>query len=120
MKIFNINIAIGFNKVKKIDYWGENGNRFSAIMLDSNKRLFKRLLYLFSIVKGDMSFVGSLLTSVKETNPNSICKPGITGLAKMRKSKFNQADRSALDHYYVQNQSLTLDIEIILKSIFGN
>jgi lipopolysaccharide/colanic/teichoic acid biosynthesis glycosyltransferase len=67
-----------------------------------------------------MSFVGSILISVKNEDPKLICKPGITGLAKLRKSKFSKSDRDVIDHYYVQNQSLTLDIEIMLKTIFGN
>ncbi|MCK4903525.1 MAG: sugar transferase, partial [Candidatus Marinimicrobia bacterium] len=70
--------------------------------------------------KGDMSFVGSKLVPTSQADPNLICKPGLTGLAKMRNSQFTQSDIDIFDHYYVQNQSLTLDIEIILKTIFRN
>ncbi len=107
-------------KFDKIEFWGENGNRFTTLVLKSPKKINQKYLYLYSIFKGDMSFVGSSLIPTSKTNPNLICKPGLTGLAKMRNSKFTQSDRNVLDHYYVQNQSLTLDIEIILKTIFRN
>ena len=107
-------------KIEKIEFWGENGNRFTALMLKSRKKVVQKYLYLYSILKGDMSFVGSLLLRTSQSDPNLICKPGLTGLGKMRNSKFTQSDRNVLDHYYVQNQSLILDIEIILKTIFGN
>ena len=107
-------------KTEKKEFWGENGKTFTALVLKSTKKINQNYLYLFSILIGDMSFVGSSLIPTSQTNPNQICKPGLTGLAKMRNSKFTQSDRNVLDHYYVQNQSLTLDIEIILKTIFKN
>ncbi len=107
-------------KIEKIEFWGENGKQFISLTLKSKKKVNQKYLYLYSILKGDMSFVGSLLIPTSQSDPNLICKPGLTGLAKMRNSKFTQSDRNVLDHYYVQNQSLTLDIEIILKTIFRN
>ena len=113
-------IAVLTKKIEKTEFWGEKGNRFTVLVLKGSMNIKQKYLYLYSILKGDMSFVGSLLISTNKSNPNLICKPGLTGLAKMRNSKFNQSDRNVLDHYYVQNQSLTLDIEIILKTIFRN
>jgi len=113
-------IAALTKKIEKTEFWGENGNRFTVLVLEGSMNIKQKYLYLYSILKGDMSFVGSLLIPTNKSNPNLICKPGLTGLAKMRNSKFNQSDRNVLDHYYVQNQSLTLDIEIILKTIFRN
>ncbi|MEE8341419.1 MAG: sugar transferase, partial [Candidatus Neomarinimicrobiota bacterium] len=108
------------NKIEKIEFWGANGNKFTALMLKSRRKVNQKYLYLYSILKGDMSFVGSMLIRTSQSDPNLICKPGLTGLEKMRESKFTQSERNVLDHYYVQNQSLTLDIEIILKTIFRN
>ncbi|MEE8340485.1 MAG: sugar transferase, partial [Candidatus Neomarinimicrobiota bacterium] len=107
-------------KIDKIEFWGENGKRFTMLILKSKKKVNKKHLYLYSILKGDMSFVGSLLIRTSQSDPNLICKPGLTGLAKIRNTKFTQSDRNVLDHYYIQNHSLTLDIEIILKTIFRN
>ena len=107
-------------KIEKIEFWGENGNRFTSLMLKGRTKVIRKYLYLYSILKGDMSFVGSKLVPTSQADPNLICKPGLTGLAKMRNSQFTQSDIDVFDHYYVQNQSLTLDIEIILKTIFRN
>jgi len=106
--------------IKKSEYWGISGKKISVSKLNNDNRFLQTLLYLFSIIKGDMSFVGSILISANNSNPNLICKPGITGLAKLRKSRFSKSNRNVLDHYYVQNQSLTLDVEILLKTIFGS
>ncbi|MBU0529763.1 glycosyltransferase [bacterium] len=133
-RIFDISLAIVLSillsplvimtaltkKVEKVEYWGENSKRFIVLIIKSQKKVNQKYLHLYSILKGDMSFVGSLLVPTNQSDPNLICKPGLTGLAKMRSSKFNQSDRNVLDHYYVQNHSLTLDIEIILKTIFRN
>lgn len=107
-------------KFVKKEYWGINGKKISIFVLNRKNRFMQTMLYLLNIVKGDISFVGSILIPFTESDPKLICKPGITGLASMRKSKYSESDRNVFDHYYVQNQSLTLDIEIILKSIFGN
>ena len=45
--------------------------------------------------------------------------PGLTGLEQLRNVKFTEQDRRLLDHYYVQNQSLSFDIEILLKTVFN-
>ncbi len=120
--LFSPIVFINFisKRVAKRVYWGMNGRK---IVINTNKHgngFAQKLLYLISVLKGDMSFVGTVLVPVDVTDPKLICKPGITGLAKLRKSKYSRSDRNVLDHYYVQNQSLTLDMEIILKSIFGN
>ncbi len=65
-----------------------------------------------------MSLVGSSLISTDEKDPELICMPGLTGLERLRNVKFTEQDRRLLDHYYVQNQSLSFDIEIIVKTVF--
>jgi lipopolysaccharide/colanic/teichoic acid biosynthesis glycosyltransferase len=43
----------------------------------------------------------------------------LTGLERIRSIKFKPEDRQILDHYYVQNQSFTMDLEIIMKTVFS-
>jgi len=102
----------------KKEFWGLNGRKYTILILKSNKKIIQKFMYLSSILKGDMSFVGSLLISTSNSDPKLICKPGLTGLSTVRNSKFTQSERVVLDNYYVQNQSLTLDIEILLKTLF--
>jgi len=110
---------IAFWKTTKTEYWGVDGKKFNLYNTNKRKGLQQTLFYLISIIRNDLSFVGSILVSTKEKDPKLICKPGITGLANIRKTKINKSDINTLDHYYVQNQSLTLDIEILIKSIFN-
>ena len=42
--------------------------------------------------------------------------PGITGLDRIRNIKVGPDTRKAAEHYYIQNQNLKLDIEIIIKT----
>ena len=106
-------------KLEKKEFWGIKGSIFNVITTKNSKKGMEKILYLISILKGDMSFVGTMLVLASQPDPNLICKPGLTGLAELRKIKFTNSDMNVLDHYYVQNQSLMLDIEIILKSIFN-
>ncbi len=79
---------------------------------------------LFNVLKGDISLVGpralvpgelrnygdrSLLLSVKS---------GLTGLAQVSgRRELSFEERRTLDLYYVQNWSLKLDLEIILRTV---
>ena len=91
---------------------------------------------LFNVLKGDMSLVGprchaiGMLAAgipyehlVPEYHRRHAVRPGITGLAQMRglrgptdKSSRARA-RIACDIYYVENQSVLLDLKIILGTI---
>lgn len=79
---------------------------------------------LFNVVKGDISLVGpralvpgelrhygdrSLLLSVKS---------GLTGLAQVSgRRDISFEERRALDIYYIQNWSLSMDFRILLRTI---
>ena len=74
---------------------------------------------LWSVFIGDMSFVGASLVNSSEDNPDIICKPGLTGLGRIQKLSGDADDHQHFDHYYVQNQNITLDIEIMLKTVLS-
>ena len=71
---------------------------------------------LYQVFLGKLSLVGSELVSINDKNPNHILKPGLTSLINTKKFKGNNSLR--LESYYIKNQSLIFDIEIILKSLF--
>jgi len=73
---------------------------------------------LWYIFRGDLSFVGSELVPADEPDPRLLFKPGMTGLAQLRKVSDQPEVTRSYDHYYLQHQSLTLDLEIILKALF--
>jgi exopolysaccharide biosynthesis polyprenyl glycosylphosphotransferase len=80
---------------------------------------------LFNVLKGDMSLVGPRppiayeLVIYKEWHKRRLkAKPGITGLWQVSgRSSVPFHDMVLLDLYYINRWSLSLDIEIVLKTI---
>lgn len=81
---------------------------------------------LFNVVKGDMSLVGprpSLAYEVeqyKEWHKRRLeTKPGITGLWQVSgRNLLSFEEMVKLDIYYIENWSISLDLNIILKTVF--
>lgn len=80
---------------------------------------------LINVLKGDMSLVGPrpLLVEYLPLYNNfqkkrHWVKPGITGWAQVNgRNNLNWEERFELDVWYVQNQSFSLDVKIIWKTI---
>jgi sugar transferase EpsL len=107
-----------------------------GVLLPDSKRLpaFGRMLRatsldelpeLWNVLKGDMSLVGprpllmeylDLYTS--EQSRRHEVRPGITGWAQVSgRNALSWEDKFALDVWYVDNQSLWLDLKILLMTI---
>jgi len=80
---------------------------------------------LFNIIKGEMSFVGPrpvILTEeelIEKRKENDIykLKPGVTGYAQINGRDHVDIDEKVeLDKYYLENHSLLMDLNIILKT----
>ena len=74
---------------------------------------------LTSVFFGDISIVGSSMIKFSKKNPEILCQPGITGLERIRNVRFDPHIRKAVEHYYIQNQNLKLDLEIIIKTLLN-
>lgn len=80
---------------------------------------------LFNVLRGDMSLVGPrpLLTRytpyfTEEERQRLNVRPGITGWAQVNgRNTASWDDRLAMDVWYVQNQSLTLDLKILWMTV---
>ena len=79
---------------------------------------------LWSVVKGDISLVGPralLPGELRDYGDRSLLltvKSGLTGLAQVSgRRDISFDERRALDIYYIQNWSLLLDLQIILRTI---
>ncbi|MBH49177.1 MAG: hypothetical protein CMG69_00275 [Candidatus Marinimicrobia bacterium] len=101
---------------KEILFWGENNKTFTAFLFQSERHFIQRLPLLWSVLKGNISFVGSPLIECSKKDPKLICPPGLSSLEKIKETQINTYNRQLFDHYYVQNQSIGLDIEILLKA----
>lgn len=80
---------------------------------------------LWNVLKGDMSLVGPRpllmqylpLYSDRHATRHSV-RPGITGLAQVNgRNEISWDDRLELDARYVEQQSLRLDLQIIVQTI---
>ena len=96
--------------------WGVGKEKIKLYYFNSKINFFSSIPFLYSILIGNISFVGSDIIGVKQNNPEHILKPGLISLINVKRFKGN--DRNKINSYYIKNQSLTFDVEIILKSLF--
>jgi lipopolysaccharide/colanic/teichoic acid biosynthesis glycosyltransferase len=110
----------------------QSGNMLSDEMrLTGVGRFLRRLSIdelpqLFNVVKGDLSFVGPrplLMEYLPLYTPDQArrhdVRPGITGWAQINgRNVITWEERFNLDVWYVDHNSLRLDIEILLRTVF--
>ena len=95
------------------------GNKLRKFSLDE-------LPTLINVIKGDMSIVGPrplrlryLPYFTQEQQIRFNIKPGITGYAQVNgRSNIDWDKKIEFDCFYVKNQSLYLDIKIIIRTLF--
>lgn len=82
---------------------------------------------LWNVLIGDMSFVGPRpllveylpLYSDRHRRRHDV-KPGLTGLAQVRgRNSLDWSEKLDLDVSYVENQSLRLDVTILIRTVFS-
>ena len=96
--------------------WGNKNIKLKIYTFNSSNKIIKNIPILYLVLSGKMSFVGCSRISIDKIIPNLIFKPGITGLGQI-KSHNKHRNLSLFDQYYMQNQSLLFDLEIIFKSM---
>lgn len=94
------------------------GKRLRATSLDE-------LPELWNVLKGDMSLVGPRpllmeylpLYSAEQAKRHNV-RPGVTGYAQINgRNSLSWEDKFKLDTWYVEHQSLLLDMKILLKTV---
>ncbi len=105
-------------KFYKISIWSINNTSLKIVQFQSKIQIFQQLPYLYKILTGSLTFVGSQMVPTSQENPKLILKPGLTGLPHLKHSKIEVASIRKFENYYAMNYSVVFDIEILLKSIF--
>jgi len=99
--------------------------RLTALGKLLRKTSLDEIPQLINVIKGDMSFIGPrpllpeyLPRYSPEQRKRHQVKPGISGWAQVNgRNAIDWETKFLLDLYYVNNQSFTLDIKIVLLTI---
>lgn len=92
------------------------------------KTSLDELPQLWNILRGDMSFVGprpalhnqEALIAMRRAMGIDHLKPGLTGWAQINgRDEIDDAEKVRLDAYYLQHQTLLLDIMILCRSLLA-
>ena len=116
-------LIVNGKRKNTIEIWGETGELKTVIQKIKNpfKGFTNNLLLLFYVFNGRLSFVGSPLKISTEQQPLYFYKPGVFGLLQLNLDHIDRyGEGEKYELFYLKNQSIWLDIEIILKSIFSN
>ena len=97
--------------------FSSNNTSFNAINYTSTYSFIKKLPYIWFILIGKLSFVGSEIKYENDIQKNNYVKPGLTGLHKLHYFNSRYESKDKCDLYYMKNYSLILDIEIIFRTI---
>lgn len=103
----------------------ENDPRITKIGNFLRKTSLDEVPQFINVLKGDMSFIGPRPLVEGELDSHNgnheiyeSVKPGITGWwACNGRSATTYEERLDLEYYYINNQSITLDLKIILRTI---
>ncbi|MBS4197571.1 sugar transferase [Lederbergia citri] len=110
------------------DQWGDlypDEIRLTSFGRFLRKYSLDELPQLINVVKGDLSLVGPrpllmeyLPLYTEEQEKRHLVKPGITGWAQVNgRNAISWEEKFALDIWYVQNQSLLLDMKILILTV---
>ena len=103
----------------------EDGERLTSFGKALRNTSLDELPELWNVIKGDMSLVGPRpllmeylpLYNDEQARRHDV-RPGITGYAQINgRNAIGWDERFALDTWYVDNQSLWLDIKILFKTV---
>ncbi|MEX0607892.1 MAG: glycosyltransferase [Balneolaceae bacterium] len=92
------------------------GLKFYTDILENK---WKNNLRLFGyVISGELNLVGSSIDAAKE-QPNNL-KKGMTGIVQISENRIqNPEDAESFELYYLQNYSIWMDIDILIKTIFN-
>jgi len=83
-----------------------------------HEKFFKKLLLIPRVVTGKYSFVGRATWDTPQQGMQYLGKNGLTGLVQINLHRNLSADEiEYFNFYYAKNQSIALDIEILLKTL---
>ena len=141
-KVFFVQIRVGKDKmpfkIYKFQTMSEERDSEGNLLPDDARittlgKFFRKtsldeLPQLFNVLVGDMSFVGPRpalfnqndLIALRIQYGVDALLPGLTGWAQINgRDEISIPEKVALDHYYLEHQSLIFDVKILFQTFFG-
>jgi len=85
---------------------------------NKHEKFFKKLLMIPRVITGKYSFVGRATWDTPQQGMQYLGKNGLTGLVQINLHRNLSPDEiEYFNFYYAKNQSIALDIEILLKTL---
>lgn len=102
-----------------IKYISVKENKKIYLKYTDASALLQFVLDLWQIIKGKLSFVGADAALKKSYLLEYGYKPGLTGIVQINPRKGHNADDiEELELYYLKNQNLLMDLEILFSALF--
>ncbi len=84
----------------------------------TKQKFLNKILFIPQVISGKYSFVGRATWDTTSYGKSFLGKNGLTGLVQVNfYKKLSEEEIEYYNNYYAKNQSLKLDIEIIIKTI---
>lgn len=107
----------------------KNDQRITSVGKFLRRTYLDELPQLINIIKGDMSLVGprperpelskQFVNELIDWNKRLYIRPGLTGLAQIAgKTGLEPEEKLKYDLSYIKNQSLVLDLKILIRTIY--
>ncbi|HHS12623.1 MAG TPA: glycosyltransferase [bacterium] len=107
--LFSSEIADGFGHCVRVFIIKRN---------DQKSVRWPRAPWVLSILKGELSWVGSLVEPCCKALPGRGYKPGWTGPNQQRNSEtLSPSDQEKNDWHYLQNHSILIDVQLLIRCI---
>lgn len=112
------------HKINRISFFDEKNNLITVFGFPPKPEnsLITYWFLIWQVICGKLSLVGYPIQFYEEqsNNPDRYWfKPGLTGLVQINRDKIKVADDAEKYHlFYMKNQSLLLDVEIMLKALW--
>lgn len=119
LSLLNFIVGARFRTEKILD---ANGKGVDVCYFEGGFGFMKRIPLYFSVLLGRLSIVGSEIMEYTSEKSHPLYKPGLTGLVQIKerekKHELTDKEKDYYNLYYIKNQSIVTDLQIITKSIF--
>jgi len=108
--------------IKRVHYREVYLNRQTPVSIPwiEGKGILPVIIKIWNVFTGRLSLVGAPLAFTAQQASDFDYKPGLSGLVQVNQARIaSQQNRENYELHYLKNQSFFLDLEILLRALFG-